>query len=168
MWLLFRAGMVAALAQFLAVAAASAAVTIALGSGLLVPAQSAFESEPVFTARLLLWIDLLLADGIAFTQNRSIDATAERIWDAARRFYPPAPAQACKALFVQLGGASAGLAILACRPPFGLMEMADAWGWRSIAMLLWPGVMSVGVAAFGANAHAARKAFRGGAIRRLE
>jgi hypothetical protein len=157
---LFRAGFVAALAQILAVAAATVAVTIALRCGLVIPASGAAESELQSAVRLLLWIDLLLAVGIALTRNRFIDQTSARIREAARRFYPPAPDRACKALFVQLGAASAGFAVLALRPPPGLLiEAADTWGWGPAVMLMWPGVISVGVAAFGANAHAARRAF---------
>jgi len=152
---LFRAGLVGASAQILAVAAATVAVTIALRCGLVIPASGAAESELQSAVRLLLWIDLFLAVGIALTRNRFIDETAGRIREAARRFYPPAPDRACKALF-----ASAGLAVLAFRPAPGfLIAAADTWGWGPAVMLIWPGVMSVGVAAFGANAHAAGRAF---------
>jgi hypothetical protein len=160
MWRLFHAGFVAASAQILAVAAATVAVTIALRCGLVIPASGAAESELQSAVRLLRWIDLFLAVGVALTRNRFIDETAERIREAARRFYPPAPDHACKALFVQLCAASAGLAVLALRPPPGfLIAAADTWGWGPAVMLIWPGVMSVGVAAFGANAHAAGRAF---------
>ena len=157
---LFHAGFVAASAQILAVTAATVAVTIALRCGLVIPASGAAESELQSVVRLLRWIDLLLAIGIALTRNRFIDETAGRIREAARRFYPPAPDRACKALFIQLGATSVGLAVLALRPPPGLLiEAADTWGWGAAVMLIWPGVMSVGVAAFGANAHAAGRAF---------
>jgi hypothetical protein len=157
---LFCAGFVAASAQILAVAVATVAVTIALRRGLVVSASGAAESELQSAVRLLLWIDLLLAVGIALTRNRFIDETAARIREAARRFYPAAPDRACKALFVQLWAASAGLAVLALRPPAGLLiEAAGTRGWGAAVMLIWPGVMSVGVAAFGANAHAASRAF---------
>jgi hypothetical protein len=156
---LFHAGFIAASAQIFAVAAATVSVTIALRSGLVMPASGAAESELQSAVRLLRWIDLFLAVGIALTRNRFIDETAKRIREAARRSYPPAPDRACKALFIQLGGTSAGLAVLALRPPPGLIEAADTWGWGPAVMLIWPGVMSVGVAAFGANAHAAGRAF---------
>ena len=157
---LFHAGFVAASAQILAVTAATVAVTIALRCGLVIPASGAAESELQSVVRLLRWIDLLLAIGIALTRNRFIDETAGRIREAARRFYPPAPDRTCKALFVQLGATSAGLAVLAFRPPPGfLIAAAETRGWGPAVVLLWPGVMSVGVAAFGANAHAARTAF---------
>ena len=110
---LFRAGLVAASAQILAVAVATVAVTIALRRGLVIPASGAAESELQSAVRLLRWIDLFLAVGMALTRNRFIDETAERIREAARRFYPPAPDRACKALFIQLSAASAGLAVLA-------------------------------------------------------
>jgi hypothetical protein len=116
---LFHAGFVAASVQILAVAAATVAVTIALRCGLVIPASGAAESELQSAVRLLRWIDLFLAVGMALTRNRFIDETAERIREAARRFYPPAPDRACKALFVQLWAASAGLAVLALRPPPG-------------------------------------------------
>jgi hypothetical protein len=159
---LFYAGFVAASAQILAVAAATVAVTIALRCGLVTPASGAAESELQSAVRLLRWIDLFLAVGIALTRNRFIDETAGRIREAARRFYPPAPDRACKALFIQLSATSAGLAVLvlALRPPPGfLIAAADTWGWGPAVILIWPGVMSVGVAAFGANAHAAGRAF---------
>ena len=156
---LFRAGLIAASAQVIAVVAATAAVTIAFRYGLVIPASGAAESEPQSAPRLLLWSDLLLAFGIALTRNRFVDETAVRIREAARRFYPPAPDHACKTVFVQLWVASAVLAVLALRPPPGLLiEAADTLGWSAAAMLIWPGVISVGVAAFGANAHAAGRA----------
>jgi hypothetical protein len=93
---LFRAGLVAASAQILAVAVATVAVTIALRRGLVVPASGAAESELQSAVRLLPWIHLVLAVGIALTRNRFVDETAERIREAARRFYPPAPDHACK------------------------------------------------------------------------
>ena len=114
---LFRAGFVAASTQILAVAVATVAVTIALRRGLVIPASGAAESAPQSAVRLLSWIDLLLAIGIALTRNRFVDETARRIGEAARRFYPPAPDHACKALFVQLWVTSAGLAVLTLRPP---------------------------------------------------
>jgi hypothetical protein len=109
---LFHAGFVPASAQILAVAAATVAVTIALRCGLVISASGAAESELQSAVRLLRWIDLFLAVGVALTRNRFIDETAERIREAARRFYPPAPDRACKALFVQLCAASAGLPFL--------------------------------------------------------
>ena len=156
---LFLAGLIAASAQVMAVVAAMASVTIAFRYGLVIPASGAAELEPQSASCLLLWSDLLLAFGIALTRNRFVDETAVRIRESARRFYPPAPDHVCKALFVQLWLASAGLAVLALRPPPGLLiEAADALGWSAAVMLIWPGVISVGVAAFGANAHAAGRA----------
>jgi hypothetical protein len=157
---LFHAGFVAASAQILAVTAATVAVTIAFRYGLVIPASGAAESELQSAARLLMWIYLFLAIGIALTRSRFINETAGRFREAARRFYPPEPDLACKALFVQLSAASGGLAVLALSPPRGfLIAAAETWGWGPAAMLIWPGMMSVGVAAFGANAHAAGRAF---------
>jgi hypothetical protein len=103
-------------------------VTVALRCGLMTPASGAGESELQSAAPLVLWIDLFLAIGIALTRNRFIDETARRIREAARRSYPLAPDRACKALFVQLWATSAGLAVLALRPPPGLLiEAVDTW-----------------------------------------
>ena len=91
---LFRAGLVGALAQILAVAAATVAVTIALVCGLVIPASGAAESELQSAVRLLMWIHVFLAVGIALTRNRFIDEIAKRIRETARRSYPPVPARA--------------------------------------------------------------------------
>jgi hypothetical protein len=80
---LFLAGLVAASAQILAVAVATVAVTIVFRRGLVMPASGAAESELQSAVRLLLWIDLLLAVGIALTRNRFIDETAST---SAQRF----------------------------------------------------------------------------------
>ena len=69
---LFHAGFVAASAQILAVTAATVAITIALRCGLVIPASGAAESELQSAARLLGWIDLLLAVGIALNSPLSV------------------------------------------------------------------------------------------------
>src|ERR1700693_1949984 len=66
---LFHVGFVAASAQILAVTAATVAVTIALRYGLVIPASGAAESELQSAARLLMWIYLFLAVGIALMSS---------------------------------------------------------------------------------------------------
>ena len=153
---LFHAGFVAASAQILAVAAANCRRH---DRASLWPSDTGVRRGRIGAAicSSSLAVDRSLPGAHAKPVHRR---EAERIREAARRFYPPAPDHACKALFVQLCAASAGLAVLALRPPPGfLIAAADTWGWGPAAMLIWPGMMSVGVAAFGANAHAAGRAF---------
>jgi hypothetical protein len=44
------------------------------------------------------------------------------------------------------------------RSPIDLIELAETSECGAAALFAWPGIMSIGIAAFGANAHAAAKA----------
>src|SRR4051794_38299604 len=100
---LFRAGLIAASAQIMAVVAATVAVTLAFRYGLVIPASGVAESGPQSAPCLLLWSDLLLAFGIALTRNRFVDETAVRIREAARRFIRPRPIMRAKLLSFSCG-----------------------------------------------------------------
>jgi hypothetical protein len=61
-----------------------------------------------------------------------------------------------RALQAQLLIAAAGFGILALRPiPLALVELASAVGCAAATPVIWPAMMSIFAAAFGANAHAA-------------
>ena len=63
------------------------------------------------------------------------------------------------ALTAQFGLAAILLAILALRePPNTITVVVEYFGVGWAASIIWAGVMSVGVACFGASAHAALKA----------
>jgi hypothetical protein len=161
---LFQAGLVAACAQLVAVALATFLVFLAAHSGLIAPALPAIcsDAEPLSASvpPLLTWIFLLTAIGIALTSGRFVDFTAAHIRRASRLMRPVEPDHATKALLVQLWLAAIGFAILTLRPPPDVwIEVAHNFGGACAASIVWSGLMSIGVASFGANAHAARNAF---------
>jgi hypothetical protein len=163
MLLLFQAGLIAGGMQALLVAAAGIGVLLAIRYGFLTPMLTTIGAESgallASTTPLLTWIDLLTAVGVALTGNRFIDATAMLLRRASGCMCPTAPNGAAKTLLVQLWIASAGFAALALRsPPVALVELSTNLGWAAAASFAWPGVMSIGVAIFGANAQAAAKA----------
>jgi preprotein translocase subunit SecG len=105
---------------------------------------------------LLTGVYLLTALGLALSRNRFVAATALRLRQASRRLYSVNPDYARMALLAQLTIAAVGSGLLALRPPpLPLIEFADANGCAAIIPLIWPAVMSVAAATFGANAHAA-------------
>jgi hypothetical protein len=160
---LVQAGLIAGCIQAMMAAAATIAIMLSLRHGLLipVPATAGFQTEPLFpsTTPLLTWIDLLTALGVALTGNRFVDRTAIRLRQASRRLCPKDPDHAARALLVQLWIATACFAVLALRsPPVALIQVASGLGCAAAASFVWPGMMSIGVAVFGANAQAAAKA----------
>jgi len=64
----------------------------------------------------------------------------------------------------QCGLAAVLLSILVLRPPpAAISEIAEWCGFGSAAAIVWPGLMSLGVAGFGATAYASVKAIEGNA-----
>ena len=160
---LMQAGLVAGFVQAIAVAAVTTAILAWSGDGFSLPMPTSFGSPIQYSlssfATFVGWIDLLIAIGVALTGTPFVEATAICIRDASRRLRPTEPHHAAKILLAQLCVASAGFAILATRlPPFDPIEVAETSGCGAAALFAWPGIMSIGVAAFGANAHAAAKA----------
>ena len=159
---LIQAGLLAGSLQAIIVAAATIVVAHFFECGQLVPAPTTVGSTEPLVGGLLLFVtlsELATAVGLALTANRFVDESAARLRQASQRLYSAASEYAVKALLVQLCIASAGFAALALRsPPDLLLEAAGALECRAAAALVWPGLMSIGVAAFGANAHSAAKA----------
>jgi hypothetical protein len=161
---LFQAGLVAACAQLMAVALATLLVFLAARSGLIATTLAEIcpniAALPPSVAPLFSWIYLLTAIGIALTSGRSVDFTAAHIRRASRLMRPIEPDHATKTLLVQLWLTAVGFAILTLRPPPDVwIEVGRNFGVACAAAIVWSGVMSIGVASFGANAHAARNAF---------
>ncbi|PSH61696.1 hypothetical protein CU102_26650 [Phyllobacterium brassicacearum] len=161
---LFQAGLVAACAQLMAVALATLLVFLAARSGLIAPTLAEIcpnaEASPSSVSPMLTWVYLLTAIGIALTSGRFVDFTAAHIRRASRLMRPVEPDHATKALLVQLWLTAIGFAILVLRPPPHLwIEAGRYFGGACAASIAWSAVMSIGLACFGANAHAARKAF---------
>lgn len=159
---LVLAGLVAACTQFVAATVATLMVFSAARHGLIAPTLVCPDTEqlPVSVPSLLTWIFLLTAIGIALTSGRFVDFTTAHIRRASRLMWPAEPDRATKTLLGQLWLAAMGFAILALRPPPHVwIEAGGYLGPGCTASIVWPGVMSIGLACFGANAHAARKAF---------
>lgn len=144
---LLHAGIVAARRQL----AALVVFTLVL----LLTAQITENSWPS-TTPLLPWGCLLVAFGFALTSGRSIEVTARHIRRGSDLF---GPKHVLMSLTAQFGLAAILLAILGLRePPNTITVVAEYFGVGSAVSIIWAGVMSVGVACFGASAHAALKA----------
>lgn len=160
---LFQAGLVAACIQFIAVGLATLFVFLSARHGLIVPVPPVVgpdtDSQLASIFPLLTWVYLLIALGVALTRGRFVDFTAARVRRASRLMRPTEPVHATKTLLVQLWLAVIGFVILALRsPPYPLIEAGRYFGCIGAASIAWSGMMSIGVASFGANVHAARKA----------
>jgi hypothetical protein len=111
------------------------------------------------TTPLLPWGCLLVAFGFALTSGRSVELTARRIRRGSHLVQVVGPRHVLMALTAQFGLAAILLAILALRePPHPIIVVAEYFGVGSAASIIWAGATSVGVACFGASAHAALKA----------
>jgi hypothetical protein len=160
---LFEAGFVGGCIQVLAVAISTGAILLLIQMDWLGPTTSTIgpQAEPGLksAASLLTQIDVLMALGVALSGNRIVDVTSVRLRQACHSFCPSKPDHAAKTLLVQLVIASLGFLVLAFRsPPPALIQLANALGSNAAASFAWPGLMSIGAAAFGANAHACAKA----------
>jgi len=99
---------------------------------------------------------LLTAAGVAATRHRFIDSTAARIRRASRLRNPSDPDRAANTLTIALWFTAMGLAALSLGSPPSFLT-ARGWhlGYVDAAPILWSGMLSIGVASFGANAQAA-------------
>ena len=162
MYRLSQAGLVAACAQLVAVILGIGVLLLVAGNG---QVGSIVSEAPHFheaSAQFLKWTFLVTAFGIALTANRFVDRTASRIRQASRLMAPTKPDQAANTLFASLGFTTAGFAILALRLPSEVLPMPDDQMETSgLVAIIWSGLMSIGVAGFGANTYATWKAMRG-------
>ena len=146
-WLL-QAGLVAAGRQLLAVAVITVVISI-------------FESDQrvqclPLDSPFLQFAYLLTAIGLALSNDRFIDVTADRIRRASRIMNAVKPEEVSKRLGVQLAITAILLGVITVRePPDFLLAAGQYLGSACGAVIGWAGSMSVGVACFGASAHAA-------------
>lgn len=160
---LIQAGLIAGCLQAFAVAVVTATFVFYARHGFLRPSPmiDAVQTNPKLTsiAPLLTWIYLLTALGVALTGNRFVEATAFYLRLASRRTFSTDPGRASRTILVQLWIAAVGFAVFALRPPpAALVEVVSALGCTAAAPIAWPGLLSIGSAACGANAYAAAKA----------
>lgn len=117
--------------------------------------------EPALSViSLLPLIYVVLATGIALTKHRYVTLTSARIRHVSRLMSPSEPDSVSGTLAICFSFASIGCASFALQPPPDILVALD-WhlGPHAAAPLLWSGLISVCVAGFGANAHAAVDAY---------
>ena len=117
--------------------------------------------EPALSVvSLLPLIYVVFAAGVALTKHRYVTLTSRRIRYASRLMSSSEPDRATGTLAICLFFASMGCASLALQPPPAIL-VAMNWhlGPHAAAPMLWSAMMSVCVASFGANAHAAVDAY---------
>jgi hypothetical protein len=156
---LFQAGLIAALMQCSAMLLLTPPILFYVQSRM--QDLQSFYTDPTSStvASLLQFIYLVTAVGLALTRNRFVDSTAARIRATSYRMHPLEPARAANTLLICLWFTAFGLAALTLGPPPSfLIELEWYFGPFNAAPIVWSAMMSVGVAAFGANAQAAKQA----------
>ena len=153
---LFQAGVIAACIQSIAIILATLLILSYAHrqiENLQVPADDPAVQSLV---PLLQLIYLVTAVGVAATRHRFVDLTAGRIRRASRLMNHSDPDRAANTLTISLWFAAMGFAAVGLSsPPSLLMEQGWHLGFFDAAPIIWSGIMSVGVASFGANAQAA-------------
>lgn len=100
-------------------------------------------------------VDVLLAACIAMFRTRAVTGSARHVASGFRRLNPGNPDRAAVALIPQILLASFGVVALALRPPPDWFQsLAALWTGPTSGFLVSPGIMSIGIAAFGAIPHA--------------
>jgi hypothetical protein len=123
--------------------------------------SSATGRDPALSlVSLLPLMYVVFAAGVALTKHRYVTLTSTRIRHASRLMSSSEPDRATGTLAICLFLASMGCASLALQPPPAILEAMN-WhlGPHAAAPMLWSALMSVCVASFGANAHAAVDAY---------
>jgi hypothetical protein len=153
---LFQAGVIAALMQCIAILLATLLIFSYAHhriENLKVPAN---DPTVLSLIPLLQLIYLLTAVGVAATRHRFVDLTAGRIRRASRLMNPSDPDRAANTLMISLWFTAMGFAAATLgSPPSFLTELGWHLGLLDAAPIIWSGIMSLGVASFGANAQAA-------------
>jgi hypothetical protein len=116
------------------------------------PAQSLISLMPL--------IYVAIAAGVALTKHRYLTMTTTRIRHASRLMSSSEPNRSAGTIAVCFLFASIGCASFALQPPPAIL-VAVNWhiGPYAAAPILWSALISVAVASFGANSHAAADAF---------
>ena len=101
-------------------------------------------------------VDVLFAACVSMLRTQAVTESAHHLAAGVRRLGPRNPDRAAKALISQLLLTSMGCAAIALRPPPDWFQSLVALcAGAGSGLLVWPGMMSVGAAAFGATTHAA-------------
>jgi hypothetical protein len=153
---LFQAGVIAALMQCIAILLATLLI-LSYAHHRIENLQVAADDPTVRSLiPLLQLIYLLTAVGVAATRHRFVDLTSERIRHASRLMNRSDPDRAANTLMISLWFTAMGFAaVTLSSPPSFLTELGWHLGLFDAAPIIWSGMMSIGVASFGANAQAA-------------
>jgi len=155
---LFQAGLVAAFIQAGLVSVVTPVVIAFTQFQNHDPGGSVHNPAVALIAFLPL-IHVTLAAGVALTKHRSMTLTTARIRHASHLMSSSDPDRLAGTLAICLFLASIGSASYALQPPPGILLALDLYfGPYAVAPILWSALMSVCVAGFGANAHAATDA----------
>jgi len=153
---LFQAGVIAACIQSLAIILATLLILSYAHhriENMQVPADDP-AVQPLIP--LLQLVYLVTAVGVAATRHRFVDLTGGRIRRASRLMNHSDPDRAANTLTISLWFAAIGFAaVTLSSPPSFLTEQGWHLGSFDAAPIIWSGIMSLGVASFGANAQAA-------------
>jgi hypothetical protein len=163
---LFRFGFVAAGFQFVAVILATPVVLALMRPGSLAFLSTSFGSDATAPSMetqssVLTGVYLILSLGVVLTENRHLDSTAMYIRRISHLKDFPRPHLAMALLLFLFCLGAAGFVTLALQaPPKSLVDLGHYFGWGGWPPIIWPGTMSIGVAWFGGNAHAALRALQ--------
>jgi hypothetical protein len=163
---LLQSGFVAAGFQLVAVILATPVVLTLMRPGSLGFPSTGLGSDasaPSMETQLsiLTGAYLILSLGVVLTENRLLDATAMRIRQLSHRKDCPRPYLVMGLLLLMFCLGAAGFATLALQvPPKALVDLGHYFGWGDRPPIIWSGTMSIGVAWFGGNAHAALRALQ--------
>jgi hypothetical protein len=155
-----KVGIFAGFLQVIIVTLVCCLVSVSDLRALVIPATNATTpAELLYFYSPLKWLFLLLAVGIMLTDTKYVTFGAARIRHASRLMKPTVPDHAANTLLVLLALPTAGLAILTLRqPPDFALALSSDFGHSGRIWITWSGLMSVGVAFFGAISHAAWRA----------
>lgn len=163
---LFQFGFVAAGFQLVAVTLATPAVLALMRPGSIAFLSMSFDVDAAAPSMetqssILTGAYLILSLGMVLTETRLLDSTAMHIRRIShlKDFSRPNLVMALLLFLFCLG--AAGFVMLALQaPPKFLVDLGHYFGWGGRPPIIWPGTMSIGVAWFGGNAHAALRALQ--------
>jgi len=155
---LFHAGVVAAKVQAVLVIGISVAVVMSIDPArfTLTTADAVPDASALPISVHVAWVDILAAICVSMVHGRHIELTASRLLLGIRRISPRNPSRLATALLAQLSFAALGFVILAMNgTPVLILDLGHELGFPGYVTMLWPSIASIGIAAFGANTHAA-------------
>ena len=160
-WRDSSAGLVAAVLQLAGIGIATPVVIWLGGDGCLSRSfeiGAGYDAQAAASFRILPWVYLVTASGVAMTASRFVDLTALRIRHASRLMSPREPDRAARTLLLQLSVVAVACAVMTVRlPPDWLTHAFHALGHPYVGSLAWSAIMSIAAAACGANAYATAK-----------